>query len=273
MDIHNYRLISRVEAAGMDIQMRMWPRTTTDTITTTTPTDVLTYRIPPAAKLWSRAGEDQDGEFVLAGPVTFRPRFTTWQTRTNGAPQMTLAIKFERPLKYAAPRHGVLFSFYESSMIALMDMLVDEMREPGFSSAALFESVGTVLRVKLRRHMFAGPNPERKASPLGDDKLGMLHEYILMQKGRTPTVTELAQLCELSSRSLLRQFRARTGSTVADYITQIQLEKSKALLMASSQMVKQIAFEVGFTDPNHFSTAFKRLVGMTPLQFRDARKR
>lgn len=48
----------------------------------------------------------------------------------------------------------------------------------------------------------------------------------------------------------------------------IRLEKSKELLKTSKQNISEIAYAVGFSSPNYYSTAFKNKFGITPKEYR-----
>jgi two-component system response regulator YesN len=53
-----------------------------------------------------------------------------------------------------------------------------------------------------------------------------------------------------------------------DYLIQVRLNKAKELLSQIDLKVKQIAYEVGFTDPNYFCRAFKKKMGLNPTNWR-----
>ena len=63
-------------------------------------------------------------------------------------------------------------------------------------------------------------------------------------------------------------FKKETGDTFVSYLTHVRVEKAKALLGSSMQRVAQIASEVGYNDYHYFACIFKKIVGMTPSQFR-----
>jgi AraC family transcriptional regulator len=150
----------------------------------------------------------------------------------------------------------------------MMQLLHDEIRTPGFASAAMVESISEVLRVKLGRLMRLPAGAADESPPLGKLDIALIHDYIDAQKGRSPSVTELAKLFNMSRRSLLRCFRSSTSMTVVNYITQVQLAKAKRLLATTDRLIKQIALESGFKSPSHFALAFERNVGVTPTRFR-----
>lgn len=63
-------------------------------------------------------------------------------------------------------------------------------------------------------------------------------------------------------------FQQQTGTTPYQYIQETRIKQSKHLLLNTRMALKEIAYEVGFSSPDYFSTAFRKIVGMPPLTFR-----
>jgi len=63
-------------------------------------------------------------------------------------------------------------------------------------------------------------------------------------------------------------FKKETGETFVSYLTHVRIEKAKALLGSSTQRISQISSEVGYNDYHYFACIFKKMVGLTPSQFR-----
>ena len=75
------------------------------------------------------------------------------------------------------------------------------------------------------------------------------------------------------SRALLyNRMKAITGAGAKEYITKIRIEKAKALIESTSLTIAEISDMTGFASQSYFSTAFKNYAGMTPSQYKMARK-
>lgn len=83
------------------------------------------------------------------------------------------------------------------------------------------------------------------------------------------TVEELAKDLYISRVQLYRKVKAIFGISVSEHINNIRLEKSKELLKKSNQNISEIAYAVGFSSPNYYSTAFKNKFGITPKEYRN----
>jgi AraC-like DNA-binding protein len=264
-----YEMLGAVRAPGMRAEVRLFPRGSAGQRTWTAPSNVLTFRFSPGNTVWTRATSQRTG-FIPDGPLTFRPRSASWESKTDGLPFRCVMAHFDATLLSAEDCVGSACSIDDLSMIQMMQLLHDEIRTPGFASTALVESISEVLRIKLARLSRPSSGPSAEPPPLGRLDIALIHDYIEAQRGSSPSVTELAMLFNMSRRSLLRRFRSATSMTVVGYITQVQLTKAKRLLATTDWLVKQIALESGFKSPSNFALAFERNVGLTPTQFRHA---
>lgn len=77
-------------------------------------------------------------------------------------------------------------------------------------------------------------------------------------------VDQLGQEIALSRTQLHRKLKALTGQSPGDCIRQTRLLRALALLQARIGTVAEVAYQVGFSSPNHFSTAFSRQFGYPP---------
>ena len=82
--------------------------------------------------------------------------------------------------------------------------------------------------------------------------------------------TRFARKLNMSLSSLHRKVKALTGETPARLIWNMRLKKAAALLTSSPRRITEIAFEVGYSNSNHFGRQFKQRYGMTPREYRAA---
>ncbi|MFC5531417.1 AraC family transcriptional regulator [Cohnella yongneupensis] len=111
----------------------------------------------------------------------------------------------------------------------------------------------------------------------GQQSLSKGHErltpiYMLIEETYGDSGLGLAQMAEalgVSSQYLNTLFRQSWGMSPYQYLVQFRIQKSKELLVADRhRTVKAIAGDVGFQDDSHFVHTFRKLTGMTPVQFR-----
>ncbi len=139
---------------------------------------------------------------------------------------------------------------------------------PGGSLAA--ESLANVLAVHLIRHVLAPRQPESaRDGALPRGRLRAVVEYIEEHLDASPTLEQLAAVARLSPYHFARQFKRATGLPPHQYVILRRVERAKQLLQAGTDLsLAEVAASAGFSDQSQFSHHFKRLVGVTPGQFR-----
>ena len=63
-------------------------------------------------------------------------------------------------------------------------------------------------------------------------------------------------------------FLQQTGKTPYQYIQEMRIKQGKFLLLNTTKALKEIAYEVGFSNPDYFSTAFRRITGVSPMAYK-----
>ena len=94
-------------------------------------------------------------------------------------------------------------------------------------------------------------------------------EYILENLEGSPRLEQMAAVARLSPSHFTRQFKAATGLAPHQYVIARRVERAQHLLKSDDEVgLAEVAVRVGFADQSHFSVHFKRIVGVTPRQFR-----
>jgi len=103
---------------------------------------------------------------------------------------------------------------------------------------------------------------------LYSSKLTDMKDIIALHVYSNLGIEELAKLCQMSLSTFNREFKKEFNSTPLKYITAKKLKKAENLLMIEELTISEIAFEVGFNDPQYFTRTFKKKYGITPTLFR-----
>lgn len=110
-----------------------------------------------------------------------------------------------------------------------------------------------------------------KQGKISDAERGLSYRvasYIKQKHSENITVEALAKHFKCSRSHLCHSFKKERGKSIKDYLTDVRIADAKDLLLYSSLSVTEIAFSVGFSDSNYFSSVFKARVGTSPLSFR-----
>ena len=139
---------------------------------------------------------------------------------------------------------------------------------PGGPLAA--ESLANVVAVHLLRHVVAPRRPERgRDGTLPRGRLRAVVAYIEEHLGGSPTLEQLAAVARLSAYHFARQFKAATGLPPHQYLIARRVERARQLLQPGTDLsLAEVAARAGFSDQSQFTHHFKRVVGVTPGQFR-----
>ncbi len=97
-----------------------------------------------------------------------------------------------------------------------------------------------------------------------------IRSHILLQLNNSElSVATIAEELHLSHYQLYRKLRALTGKTLSQFIRSVRLQKAMELIKHSDLNISEIAYEVGFNDPNYFTRVFKQEYGKVPGSIRD----
>jgi AraC family transcriptional regulator len=131
-------------------------------------------------------------------------------------------------------------------------------------SAASIAIEGLVLEVLAEGVRASGP-----ASRNAPKWLLRARDMIQAQFLDVPSLSEIARAAGVHPVHLSREFRRYFDMTVGDYMRKLRTDHASHLLSGSDMPLAEIANICGFADQSHFSSTFKRIVGMTPARFRE----
>ncbi|MGH8629698.1 MAG: helix-turn-helix transcriptional regulator [Burkholderiales bacterium] len=94
-------------------------------------------------------------------------------------------------------------------------------------------------------------------------------EYVRLHLSENFRLEDMAAAAGLSAFHFARMFKKTTGLTPHRYLMNMRLDKAKALLRECERSLTEIAAECGFWDQSHMSRVFKRLAGVSPVEYRD----
>lgn len=96
-------------------------------------------------------------------------------------------------------------------------------------------------------------------------------QHIQQHFQRLRTLAQIGSECHVNDAYLCRLFRRYDHQSPYQYLLRLKMNRAADLLRQPGALVKQVAREVGYDDPFHFSRTFKRLLGVAPEQLRRLR--
>lgn len=238
---------------------------------------IITYYGQPQEILWrsdgkrllstTRSGsvtvipQGHEGDWDIAGPIEVSHVFLPDDRLCASAEQLGCNNGVE-----LLPRVG----FDDPVAARLMEMLGREadLHDP---SARLFLEQATDLLCTqlLRSHSSHGalPAPCTRRG-LSTWQVKKVTSYMSERLGAPIGLDDLAATTGLSRFHFCTAFRLATGSTPHEWLVRLRVERARQLLAVSTLSITEISFAVGYETPSSFAAAFRKLMKMTPTEFR-----
>lgn len=109
---------------------------------------------------------------------------------------------------------------------------------------------------------------QETASCLALSRAQKIRAHVLENIDKDLSLETLARNLGISIGSMQRAFKATYDSTVVDFVRQCRLRQARKAIEQDGLSVSEAAYLAGYSNPANFSTAFKRMFGLTPSQSR-----
>ncbi len=165
------------------------------------------------------------------------------------------AREFSLRLDNSVHAHGGLLS-------GLMMKIYDEFRHLDSASPVAIQGLAMEMFAAVSRNQsnWARRQPQRW--------LARAVEFLRESFTEHLTLAQVASAAGVHPVYLAREFRRFHGCTIGEYIRRLRIDRACRQLSSSNESLATIAAGAGFSDQSHFSRTFKRLMGMTPAQYR-----
>ncbi|MEV0159781.1 AraC-like DNA-binding protein [Nonomuraea fuscirosea] len=229
--------------------------------------------------------------YVLGGELTATPRpaKSLWDGAANGAVRIgaeadedaylcgghfmfddsnaPLLLDVLPPLVHvrAADPRGRLLAY-------LSELLVAEVETAAAVGGSLvLDHLAQILFVHLlRAHAEQAGRPVGWLAALNDDGIGAALRAMHADVAHRWTLKELAGVSRMSRSAFAAAFKDRVGTAPLDYLIKWRMSLARDALIRDTRSISELAFATGYESESAFSTAFRRVVGSSPRQFRDA---
>jgi len=108
----------------------------------------------------------------------------------------------------------------------------------------------------------------RKTSKTIIDKMHDVRDIILEQLNNPLNLSDLAREVNTNKGTLKKEFKNVFGTTVFGYIRDLKMEEAKKMLLCQQLSINEVSDNIGYKNPQHFSTAFKRKFGVSPSVYK-----
>ncbi|WP_418264162.1 substrate-binding domain-containing protein [Flavobacterium faecale] len=164
----------------------------------------------------------------------------------------------------------------KESVLKGLQIGVDQYITKPFSLSILKQSISSLLfnREKLRYYYTNNIYRIEPESGFGNQEQSFITKMndIIKLNVENPkfSVEDLADKMNVSRVQLYRKVKAIIGINISDHINNVKLEKAAELLKTNEMNISEVAYSLGFSSPNYFSTAFKNKFGVSPKKFQSS---
>ena len=102
-----------------------------------------------------------------------------------------------------------------------------------------------------------------------DDVVKFAQEFIESNYNERITVDQLCEKFSVGRRTFERRFKAATYNSIIEYMQRVKIEAAKKQLELGRKTINEVMFGVGYTDTKAFREVFKKITGMSPIDYRN----
>ena len=140
------------------------------------------------------------------------------------------------------------------------------------ASDGVFDLFAEGWAMQVRAYLTRMTNtPSRESAQVGAlsrSNHNKVDEYLRAHLADVVRISDLASITQLGNRHFTRSFVKTFSQTPYNYVIALRIEKAKQELLNTHTSITEIALACGFTHAQHFTTAFHKVVGMSPSRYR-----
>lgn len=103
----------------------------------------------------------------------------------------------------------------------------------------------------------------------GDDVVKDAQQYLEDHFHEKISVEDLSKRFAVGRRNFDRRFAKATGNTPLEYLQRVKIESAKKAFETTRKAVNEVMYEVGYSDVKAFREVFRKITGMSPLEYRN----
>ena len=213
----------------------------------------------------------REGRFPVAinDLVVVDPGVPHTETSQNGSPMEYVVLGVEG--LEAAPGgsgYALLHLFAEDAVSSCLRTLVQESRDPRSGCDQICQRLLEIVLLRLRRRDDFALSSGAPSVPGISRECSLVRQYIDNHFKENLSLDQLAELAHVNKYYLAHSFRREYNTSPISYLISRRIRESRFLLAETDHTLSQIAQILGFSSLSYFSQSFRRLEGMSPMEYR-----
>lgn len=169
---------------------------------------------------------------------------------------------------YITSRYGKTFTVNPNNpALELLDEIYNMVEKSQIES--IFDNSLLAYKFLMTLHKYLKENGTMTTQ---NESIQLCLEFINREFGKSITLSDIAQSCQISPFYLNKCFKETVGETPIQYLTKVRIRRSTELLTQTVQSVDAIARQCGFKNANYYAKVFKKIMDMSPTEYRSNQK-
>ena len=189
------------------------------------------------------------------------------------------------PIRVSASTRDIISKIVKEARHAfhlpLIDPFINEitpLENPVFGSRHLLKNYLEELLILLLRKEYTDTNNLTlsilSSGPTDPKSLvEAVEKYLLENLNRTLSIPAICETFHYSKNYICSRFKEKTGYTIIEYFNRAKIERAKELIREQACSLTVISESLGFSSPGYFSKTFKRIVGLSPMEYQRSLRR
>lgn len=150
--------------------------------------------------------------------------------------------------------------------------MIEEAKNKSLGFEAYMQSLLTQLVIYISRNIVENSEEPFEHPSEMHKKVSQIVQYININFSQPLTLSTLSENFYISQYHLARIFKKATGFTFVEYLNSVRIKHAQKYLLESKWQVNRIAEECGFGSISQFGRIFKKITGVSPLNYKHVNK-